>query len=51
MQMMQDITRNVLVMVGSVLISSIVVILIVIALFYLFKTQFTPAKISSFFFG
>lgn len=51
MNTVQEIGHNVLVMIGSVLISTIVVIVIVVALFYLLRTQFTPAKISNFLFG
>jgi len=50
MEMIQDITKNVLVMVGSVLISSVVVILIVLCLFYLLKGQFAPSKITEYIF-
>ena len=51
MQMMQDITRNVLVMVGSIVIALVVVVSIVVILFFLLKAQFTPDKVATFLFG
>ena len=51
MNSMQEIGRNVLVMVGSIVISVIVILLVVVGLFFLIRSQLTPDKIMAFLFG
>jgi hypothetical protein len=51
MDTLKEIGHNVIVMVGSVVLAVVVMILIIIGLVYLLKSQLTPAKISNFFFG
>ncbi len=51
MDAISEIGRNVMVMISSVLIAIVFVLFIVVALFYFFKSQFTPDKMAAFFFG
>ncbi len=51
MNSMQEIGRNVMVMIGSVFLAAIVMGLLGIGLFYVIKSQFTPASVAEFLFG
>jgi len=51
MDSIQEIGRNVFVMVGSVLLSIVVIVVVILGLLYLFKSQFTPQRIASYLFG